>query len=61
VISIALVDDRETVDAGFGLARSRTPPGHGDHAHRVGSVSKSVTAIALMQPVEQGASISMHR
>ena len=55
-ISIALVDDRETVwAAGFGLARpDDSVPATAATVYRVGAVSKTLTAIALMQLVEQG-------
>ncbi len=55
-VSIALVDDQETVwAAGFGFARPRdSVPATAATVHRVGSVSKLFTAVALMQLVEEG-------
>lgn len=54
-ISIALVDDQETVWArGFGHARPDSTPATAETVHRVGSVSKLFTDIAIMQLVERG-------
>jgi CubicO group peptidase (beta-lactamase class C family)/D-alanyl-D-alanine dipeptidase len=53
-ISIALVDDQSMVwSAGFGEARPGVPAS-GATVHRVGSVSKLFTDIAIMQRVEAG-------
>jgi len=53
-ISIALVDGDEVVwSAGFGEARDGVPA-TADTIHRVGSVSKLFTDIAVMQLVERG-------
>lgn len=53
-ISIALVDDQTTIwSTGFGEARPGVPAG-GETVHRVGSVSKLFTDIAVMQRVEAG-------
>src|SRR6266571_9331436 len=55
-LSIALVDDQEIVWAkGFGFANPKDKvPATADTVHRVGSVSKLFTDIAVMQLVEQG-------
>ncbi|MGH7464282.1 MAG: serine hydrolase domain-containing protein, partial [Longimicrobiales bacterium] len=54
-ISIALVDDQQTVWArGFGAARPDGSPATAETVHRVGSVSKLFTDIAIMQLVERG-------
>jgi CubicO group peptidase (beta-lactamase class C family)/D-alanyl-D-alanine dipeptidase len=54
-ISIALVDDQQTVWArGFGHARPDSTPATARTVHRVGSVSKLFTDIAIMQLVERG-------
>ncbi|HEX8090553.1 MAG TPA: serine hydrolase domain-containing protein, partial [Blastocatellia bacterium] len=55
-LSIALVDDRQTVWAkGFGFANPKDKtPATAETVYRVGSVSKLFTDIAIMQLVEQG-------
>lgn len=55
-VSIALVDDGRIVwSAGFGMADpARSVPATAETVHRVGSVSKLFTDIALMQLVEKG-------
>jgi len=55
-LSIALIDDQRLVWArGFGFADpERKVPATADTVYRVGSVSKLLTDIALMQLVEQG-------
>ena len=54
-VSIALVDDQQTVWArGFGHARPDSTPATARTVHRVGSVSKLFTDIAIMQLVERG-------
>ena len=55
-LSIALVDDQQTVWAkGFGFADPKAKvPASADTVYRVGSVSKLFTDIAIMQLVEQG-------
>jgi CubicO group peptidase (beta-lactamase class C family)/D-alanyl-D-alanine dipeptidase len=54
-VSIALIDDQRTVWArGFGDARDGVPA-TAETIHRVGSVSKLFTDIAIMQRVERGA------
>jgi CubicO group peptidase (beta-lactamase class C family)/D-alanyl-D-alanine dipeptidase len=55
-LSIALVDDQEIVWAkGFGVADPATKrPATAETIHRVGSVSKLFTDIAVMQLVEKG-------
>ncbi|MBL9124603.1 MAG: serine hydrolase [Planctomycetaceae bacterium] len=55
-LSIALVDDQQTVWAeGFGFAdRARSRPATADTVYRVGSVSKLFTDLGVMQLVEQG-------
>lgn len=55
-VSVALVDDQQTVwAAGFGLAdpQAKTPAGS-ETVYRVGSVSKLFTDLAVMQLVERG-------
>jgi CubicO group peptidase (beta-lactamase class C family)/D-alanyl-D-alanine dipeptidase len=56
-ISIALVDDQRIVWArGFGLERlADSVPATAETVHRVGSVSKLFTDLAVMQLVERGA------
>jgi CubicO group peptidase (beta-lactamase class C family)/D-alanyl-D-alanine dipeptidase len=56
-ISIALVDDQRVVWArGFGLERiADSVPATAETVHRVGSVSKLFTDLAVMQLVERGA------
>ncbi len=55
-LSVALVDDQEVVwSAGFGWAdEGETTPVTAATVHRVGSVSKLFTDIAVMQLVEKG-------
>jgi CubicO group peptidase (beta-lactamase class C family)/D-alanyl-D-alanine dipeptidase len=55
-LSIALVDDQQTVwAAGFGFRDSRTKaPATAETIYRVGSVSKLFTDLAVMRLVEQG-------
>jgi serine beta-lactamase-like protein LACTB len=55
-LTIALVDDQRVVwSKGFGFAdEERKTHAAGDTIYRVGSVSKPVTALALMMLVEQG-------
>jgi serine beta-lactamase-like protein LACTB len=55
-LSIALVDDQDIVwSRGFGYTdKERKTHAAGDTIYRVGSVSKPVTALALMMLVEQG-------
>jgi CubicO group peptidase (beta-lactamase class C family)/D-alanyl-D-alanine dipeptidase len=55
-ISIALVDDQEIVWArGFGVERiADSVPASAETIHRVGSVSKLFTDLAIMQLVERG-------
>jgi serine beta-lactamase-like protein LACTB len=55
-LAIALVDDQQVVwTGGFGFSdRERKTHAGGDTVYRVGSVSKPVTALALMMLVEQG-------
>ena len=55
-LSIALVDDQRTVwSRGYGYERAdSTKPAAGATVHRVGSVSKLFTDIAVMQLVERG-------
>jgi serine beta-lactamase-like protein LACTB len=55
-LSIALVDDQRVVwSRGFGFAdRDRKTSATGDTVYRVGSVSKPVTALAIMLLVEMG-------
>jgi serine beta-lactamase-like protein LACTB len=55
-LTIALVDDQRVVwSRGFGFADTeRKTHAAGDTIYRVGSVSKPVTALALMMLVEQG-------
>jgi CubicO group peptidase (beta-lactamase class C family) len=55
-VSIALVDEQRTVYArGFGLAdKARRVPATPQTIYRAGSISKLLTAMAVMQLVEQG-------
>jgi len=55
-VSIALVDDQQTVYArGFGLAdKARRVPAAPQTVYRAGSISKLLSAMAVMQLVEQG-------
>ena len=54
-VSITLVDDQQIVWArGFGHARPDSTPATASTVHRVGSVSKLFTDIAIMQLVERG-------
>src|SRR5262245_39296674 len=55
-VSIALVDDQKIVWArGFGFAKPDSVAATAETLHRVGSVSKLFTDIAIMQLVERGA------
>lgn len=54
--TVAVVDGDETITAGYGVAdrESETPVDPAETAFRLGSVSKSVTATAIMEQIQRG-------